>query len=899
VKLQFKKAGQWAGIASVVAFFIFCAIRASHLRHIAASHSPIVATDQLQPTKKATKTPNTLLPDILSGLTVGVKIKPDLPSDMPKPDSHIVSLARDLQGNVWIGTEDDGVYRYDPDADPDSQWSQFTTNNGLGDNNAYSIACDQQGRIWVGELNHGVAVFNGDTWKNYDVLDGPIGERIFKIAVCPTDGDVWMATSAGLTRYSPDTDTWRNYTRADGLPSDQANGLAFDTKGNIYVGTQCDGIAIGSAVGGYKQWHTIPGPDQLPTTPVGSGLPSGLINDLLVTSDEKIYAATSAGLAFSTNSGSSWEYIRGSDYAAKVRRFVGDAPPDDWQPMSQINVKDLLLPEDYITCLAEDADTNIWLGFRTEGYAVLNSKADKILFHDTHRGGWLSDDYVTTMLPGDNFKRYVGSYGGGLAIPDLSTNDDVAQDSVQTNHATITATLPRSAKPPSLEEFNSYLKEINSVPYSREDATPMVIPLEDDWKTEGEWIGRYGRFWIVLCANWSQRFTGHNLEMNDLWGAGWDVTYDARMGLNHNPGDSLRYWLTALATADPRSLEMSPTFLHSRVMKNLTTWDVDRRQSEWDDHGEAYPRTQDGPHIYCSLNIPPGLFYLSLYDVNNDGHLGVNRFRDYEISIRPHPGRSSLDIITPKYSIMRSFYDIVDFNKKPELAHARIDNFWGGVYKRFLVRGPTTLTIQVNRNYSFNTLLNGVMLDLVDELPPPYYQTKQDWQQKQAQQAKERGQISGQPQSSPDDFKPAATEAEAAGRMFEELQQLPLKNETWWAVNKRRFYLPLLRWYLKNNVGSEPSQFTETSPLATCYYQLGLYPQWEESLKTLGIVPARAIEKSLRWDGVTYSYAGKGYEVVTNYLVTHPIRRDASKTSTPVISKDLRATNGVPQIKSK
>jgi hypothetical protein len=70
-------------------------------------------------------------------------------------------------------------------------------------------------------------------------------------------------------------------------------------------------------------------------------------------------------------------------------------------------------------------------------------------------------------------------------------------------------------------------------------------------------------------------------------------------------------------------------------------------------------------------------------------------------------------------------------------------------------------------------------------------------------------------------------------------------------------------------------------------------------LKTLGIVPARAIEKSLRWDGVTYSYAGKGYEVVTNYLVTHPIRRDASKTSTPVISKDLRATNGVPQIKSK
>ncbi len=869
-------------------FFVFCVIRASHLRQIAASHPPVVAANQLQPTKKSTKSSNTLLPDILAGLAAGVKVKVELPSDMPQADSHIVSLARDLKGNIWVGTEDDGVFRYDPDAETDNQWSQFTTNNGLGDNNAYSIACDQQGRIWVGELNHGVAVFNGETWRNYDVLDGPIGERIFRIAVCSTDGDVWMATSAGLTRYSPVTDTWRNYTRADGLPSDQANGLAFDKKGNIYVGTQCDGIAIGSSVGGYKQWHTIPGPDQLPTTPVGSGLPSGLINDLLVTSDQKICAATSAGLAFSTNNGSSWQYIRGSDYAAKVRGVAEDASPDDWQPMSRINLKDLLLPEDYITCLAEDKDTNLWLGFRKQGYAVLSSKSDKILFHDTHRGEWLSDNYVTAILPGDDFKGYAGSYGGGLMMPEASTNDDSVQDSVQTNSATITAMLPRSAKPPSLDEFNAALKEINSIPYDQEETEPMLVPLDDDWKTEGEWIGRYGRFWIVLCGNWSPK--------NDLWGAGWDVMYDARMGLNHGPGDSLRYWLSTLATTDPRILEMSPTYLHSRVMKNLTTWDVDRRQSEWDDHGEAYPTTQNGPNVYCSISIPSGLFYLSLYDVNNDGHHGgVNRDRDYQISIRPHPGRSSLDIITPKYSIMRSFYDIVDFDKMPELAHARIDNFWGGVYKRFLVRGPAKLTIQVNRNYSFNTLVNSVMLDLVDELPPPYYQTRQDWEQKQAQQAKEHGQISGQPRSTPDDFKPAATEAEAAGRLFEELQQLPLKNETWWAVNKRRFYLPLLRWYLKNNKGSEPSQFTQTSPLATCYYQLGLYPQWEERLKTLGIVPARDIEKSLRWDGVTYSYAGKGYEVVTNYLAAHPARLDIPKISTPVVDKDLQATNATPQ----
>jgi hypothetical protein len=70
---------------------------------------------------------------------------------------------------------------------------------------------------------------------------------------------------------------------------------------------------------------------------------------------------------------------------------------------------------------------------------------------------------------------------------------------------------------------------------------------------------------------------------------------------------------------------------------------------------------------------------------------------------------------------MRSFYDIAEFDRKPELALARASDFYGGVYKRFLVRGPAKLTVQVNRNYSFNTILAGVMLDLVDELPPPYY----------------------------------------------------------------------------------------------------------------------------------------------------------------------------------
>jgi hypothetical protein len=30
-----------------------------------------------------------------------------------------------------------------------------------------------------------VSVFNGRTWRNYGVLEGPIGERVFAIKVAP------------------------------------------------------------------------------------------------------------------------------------------------------------------------------------------------------------------------------------------------------------------------------------------------------------------------------------------------------------------------------------------------------------------------------------------------------------------------------------------------------------------------------------------------------------------------------------------------------------------------------------------------------------------------------------------------------------------------------------------
>jgi len=250
---------------------------------------------------KITKSPNPTLADwqkLVESKPKGIDFKSLCPIG---PGNFIMSLCQDLQGRIYAGTEGDGLWSFDPSLPLADQWRHFTRantggppepngaaidpGNFLGDDYIYALTCDKLGRIWAGTLNHGVSVYNGQSgtgvppvsgWKNYNILEGPLGERIFAITTSPVDDSVWMATSAGLARYSLKEDTWSYFTRTEGLSSDQANTLAFTKDGTLFVGTQCDGICIADAKDDYKTWRAVHAPkayqDRVPLVPKGDGL---------------------------------------------------------------------------------------------------------------------------------------------------------------------------------------------------------------------------------------------------------------------------------------------------------------------------------------------------------------------------------------------------------------------------------------------------------------------------------------------------------------------------------------------------------------------------------------------------------------------------------------------------
>ena len=769
-------------------------------------------------------------------------------------------MTRDTRGDLWVGTEDFGAWRFDNTA---KKWIQNQTKDGLGDNNVYAITTDGLNRVWVGHLNSGVSVWNGRSWKNYRLLQGPLGERIFAMATCPSDGDVWMATNAGLTRYSVKKDEWTHLSKADGLPTHEISALSFDSLGNLYVGTQCDGLLILRSSSDYAQIDHIKGAEKLPDVPVGEGLPSNRINDVLVADDDTLFVATDTGLARSHDFGNTWKFLRGLDWENKLKGLYDKRRPQTEKLLQNV----ALMREDYITSIAEDPMGLLWVAYRRKGYEIRRPLVDHPTFTSEKESN--NEDfkfpYVSHIAPIGDGKALLGTYSEGLRWSVQSPNFTPTKDELaayeqrrgwrlawaqNTAQNVAAAPFPTPAKTPDLAQLHALILRLKSVP-AFDSSKPMVAALDEDWLTQGDWLGRYGRYNAVLCAMVSPG----NLH----WGAGehplrYHLQISPREKAPEQRQNSIRYWVHWLKSDYKRVLEMPPLYFQSRVKRGLAKETEFRRQAEVDDNGEEYPLWKEGPDVYASLEIPKGVFVLSFYNHNKDGHHWLNRMRDYSYSLKAHPNDKPLR-------------DVSHFDSAPELARGRQRDFWGGVYKRYVVRGPQKLTLKIGKENSLNTILAGIFLDLIEEEAPPYLGTFGEWEAKYDGEDATRQAMAGKPFTLESETLPT-TEAEAAERLWNELERVKVANPAWWMSERRRFYEPLVRWLEASKTKTTSSQWPQLlQRLSACYYNLSLYEQWEAQQKRRGVLTAREVEKSLVWDGKSIT-SGNSRQLIVAHLET-------------------------------
>lgn len=153
------------------------------------------------------------------------------------PDSRISCLVEDLDGILWIGTTEDGLYSYNARSREIKHYTYRPDDHStLNRNNISTIAVDRDNQLWIGTLGYGICRYDRqhDCFVRYDEL--PLPSLIIS-KIIPDDDGLWISTDCGLAVFFPETRQLRSFTLDDGLCDNQfVNDIGLHTPdGRILV----------------------------------------------------------------------------------------------------------------------------------------------------------------------------------------------------------------------------------------------------------------------------------------------------------------------------------------------------------------------------------------------------------------------------------------------------------------------------------------------------------------------------------------------------------------------------------------------------------------------------------------------------------------------------------------
>ena len=181
----------------------------------------------------------------------------------------VLSLYCDREGNLWAGTDGDGLERISKQAftlpadyasdsavsvAEDAQGGVWTAFNRRGltyaltnatfdfsigsHTNASSVLVDTRQQVWAGTRDEGLFRLEAGSFQRvYEARS--VGSQIFTLFQSRA-GNLWVGGTNGLASY--DGQDWKFYTPSDGLPAGGIRALAEDVHSNLWIGTDHAGV---------------------------------------------------------------------------------------------------------------------------------------------------------------------------------------------------------------------------------------------------------------------------------------------------------------------------------------------------------------------------------------------------------------------------------------------------------------------------------------------------------------------------------------------------------------------------------------------------------------------------------------------------------------------------------
>jgi signal transduction histidine kinase/ligand-binding sensor domain-containing protein len=275
--------------------------------------------------------------------------------EVPEFRSEVTVLAGDYQGNMWVGTRNQGLCRV-----TGSKFSCWTTKDGLEDDFVRSLYEDDEHNLWVGLSSGGLA-----RWRIATLIplrDEPRDLREAQPAAILQDhnGYLWIGTwGNGLFRLKDG----RFQSELLTGNSSAIRTMEEDAAGNVWIGTWFNGLFRYNGAG-FE--HILLGRETL------TDAVSALLSD---------------------KNGGFW-----------VGTYTGLLHFADGIPAKGKGV--LLLKDKLVTCLAQNDDGSMLVGTSAGLYRVVGDKVRMV--------EGLSHPYVLSISIDNARNVWVGTKGGGL-----------------------------------------------------------------------------------------------------------------------------------------------------------------------------------------------------------------------------------------------------------------------------------------------------------------------------------------------------------------------------------------------------------------------------------------------------------------------------------------------------
>lgn len=309
----------------------------------------------------------------------------------------IKSLVEDSDGDLWIGTWAQGLYRYSPSANKVEVYPQVNERNS-----SHVIYEDSRKNIWVGSWGCGLfklehpkdmARVSYIRYLHENGEETSLSDNIvYDIAEDKNTHSLWVGTRSGLSILPLENpESFINYKSGKSvyrIPSDEINSIMRDNQDNMWLGTIGGGVLMSNTRPKLFNLHTLHVRDgEIPVTSVRS---------LLVDSDRNIWIGVGTyGLAC-------------REYATGKLRMYSHIPE-----FSEVS----LLPS-LAAVIQRKKSGDIWFGMYNGGIYVYR-KGEKVKHLTDTNTDFITSYSVSALYEDWEGNCWVGTRGGlGVSLAD-------------------------------------------------------------------------------------------------------------------------------------------------------------------------------------------------------------------------------------------------------------------------------------------------------------------------------------------------------------------------------------------------------------------------------------------------------------------------------------------------